>query len=76
MGIAHRIELYNQASRLARDHIANDPELKGRAGLIKHLHEAIRHEIASGVTEPVTVAANAIRRLQAERLKNTAGGAV
>jgi len=67
MGIARKIELYNQAFQLARDHIAKDPDLKDRAGITKQLHDAIRNELQAGVTDPVAVAANAIRMLQMQR---------
>jgi hypothetical protein len=67
MGIARKIELYNQAFQLARDHIANDPDLNDRAEITKLLHDAIRHELQAGVTDPVVAAANAIRMLQAQR---------
>jgi hypothetical protein len=67
MGIARKIELYNQAFQLARDHIAKDPDLKDRAGITKQLHDAIRHELQAGVADPVAAAANAIRMLQARR---------
>jgi hypothetical protein len=67
MGIARKIELYNQAFQLARDHIAKDRDLKDRAGITKQLHDAIRHELQAGVADPVAVAANAIRTLQMQR---------
>jgi hypothetical protein len=67
MGIARKIELYNQALQLARGHIAKDPDLKDRGGITKRLHDAIRHELQAGVADPVAVAANAIRMLQAQR---------
>jgi hypothetical protein len=67
MGIARKIELYNQAFQLARDHIAKDPDLNDRARITKQLHDAIRHELQAGVTDPVAVAANAIRVLQTQR---------
>ena len=64
MGIAERVELYNQAFRLACDHIAKDNALTDRAGLVKHLHDAVRGEISAGQTDPVVIATNAIRVLQ------------
>ena len=67
MGIAHRIELYQQAFQLARDHIAKAPDLTDRAGLAKELHDAIRYELQAGAEDPVAIAANAIRVLQAKR---------
>jgi hypothetical protein len=67
MGIARKIELYNQAFQLARDHIAKDADLNDRAGITKQLHDAIRHELQAGVTDPVAVAAHAIRTLQTQR---------
>ena len=67
MGIARNIEIYQQAFHLAQEHIARDGDLNGRAGLVKHLHEAIRHELQSGVSDVVTIAANAIRKLRAQR---------
>jgi len=67
MGIARKIELYNQAFQLASDHIAKDSDLKDRAGITKQLHDAIRHELQAGVPDPVAVAANAIRMLRARR---------
>lgn len=66
MGIARKIELYNQALQLARDHIAKDPILNDRAGISKRLHDAIRHELQAGVADPVEVAVNAIRTLQTQ----------
>ena len=67
MGIARNIEIYQQAFNLAREHIAKDRDLNGRAGIVKHLHEAIRHEIQAGVTDVVLIAANAIRKLRSLR---------
>lgn len=67
MGIARNIELYQQAFNLARTHIAKDGDLNGRAGLVKHLHEAIRHELQAGASDVVAIAASAIRALQARR---------
>jgi hypothetical protein len=67
MGIVRNIELYNQAFQLARDHIAKDADLNDRAGITKQLHDAIRNEMQAGVTDPVAVAANAIRTLQTQR---------
>ena len=67
MGIARNIELYQQAFHLAREHIAKDSDLNGRAGLVKHLHEAIRNELQAGAADAVAIAANAIRTLQAQR---------
>jgi hypothetical protein len=64
MGIARKIELYNQALQLARGHIAKDPVLNDRAGITAQLHDAIRHELQAGGADPVSVAANAIRTLQ------------
>ncbi|HZS62899.1 MAG TPA: hypothetical protein VFA53_00140 [Xanthobacteraceae bacterium] len=66
MGIARNVELYNQAFQLARDHIARDPGLSDRAGIVKDLHDAIRQELHAGVADPVAVAAGAIRKLQAQ----------
>ncbi|HXX25130.1 MAG TPA: hypothetical protein VEJ40_00565 [Pseudolabrys sp.] len=57
MGIARNIDLYNQAFQLARDHIAKDPELNDKAGIVKHLHEAIRQELLSGAVDPAAIAA-------------------
>lgn len=45
IGAARKVELYNQALRLARDHIAKDPALNDRAGITTRLHGAIRHEL-------------------------------
>ena len=67
MGIARNIEIYQQAFHLAREHIAKDIDLNGRAGIVKHLHEAIRHELQSGTSDVVTIAATAVRKLQAQR---------
>jgi len=67
MGIARKVELYNQAFQLARDHVAKDPGLNDRAGITKVLHDAIRHELQTGVSDPVAIAANAIRTLQTQR---------
>jgi hypothetical protein len=66
MGIARNIELYNQAFNLAREHIAKDSGLNGRAGIVKHLHEAIRRELQAGMSDVVAIAAAAIRKLQAQ----------
>jgi hypothetical protein len=63
--IAHRIELYNQASQLARTYIAKDSTLVDRAGIAKQLHEAVRHAIAAGNDDVVTIAAAAVRELRA-----------
>ena len=67
MGIARKVELYQQAFHLAREHIAKDGDLNGRAGIVKHLHEAIRRELQAGATDAVAIAASAIRALQARR---------
>jgi hypothetical protein len=67
MGIARNIEIYHQAFHLAREHIARDGDLNGRAGIVKQLHEAIRHELQSGASDVVAIAANAIRKLQTQR---------
>jgi hypothetical protein len=66
MGIARNIEIYQQAFHLAREHIAKDGDLNGRDGIVKHLHEAIRHELQAGAADVVAIAANAIRKLQAQ----------
>jgi len=68
MGIARNIEIYHQAFHLAREHIAKDIDLNGQAGIVKHLHEAIRHELQSGASDVVAIAANAVRRLRAQRV--------
>ena len=67
MGIARNVELYNQAFQLAREHIAKDHDLNERAGIVKHLHDAIRRELHSGAADVVAIAANAIRHLQEQR---------
>ena len=67
MGVARNIEIYQQAFHLAREHIAKDRDLNGRAGIVKHLHETIRYELQSGATDVVVIAANAIRKLRAQR---------
>jgi hypothetical protein len=66
VAIAKKIKIYQQAFQLARDHVAKDQGLADRAGLVRHLHDAIRREIAVGLEDPVAVAAEAVRSLQRE----------
>jgi len=63
--IARRIRLYNQAFQLAFKHVADDSTLIERPEIGKQLHDLVRHEIAAGVSDPVTIAAAAVRELEA-----------
>ncbi len=62
--IAKKILLYQQAFQLARDHVPKDRALMDKAGIVSHLHDAIRQEIALGTEDPVGIAASAVRALQ------------
>jgi hypothetical protein len=73
VNIARRIELYNQAVRLACDYIAQNSDLKDRAGMAVQLHEAIRHQLLAGSDDPVAVAAAAIRALEARYRPESVG---
>ena len=63
--IAHRIKLYNQAFQLAHEHVAKDDVTIKRPSVVKALHDLIRREIAVGIDNPVTIAATAVRELEA-----------
>jgi hypothetical protein len=63
--IARRIKLYQQAFQLAFEHVADDSALSGRPDFGKQLHDIVRHEIAVGVSDPVAIAAAAVRELEA-----------
>jgi hypothetical protein len=63
--IAHRIKLYNQAFQLAHEHVAKDDVTVGRPSMVKALHDLIRREIAVGIDDPVSIAATAVRELEA-----------
>ncbi len=64
-GIARRIKLYNQAFQLAHEHVANDDVMFARPSVVKALHDLIRREIAVGIDDPVSIAATAVRELEA-----------
>ena len=63
MNIARKVELYNQAAHLAREHLDRHGKLDESAGAATRLHEIIRRQIALGVDDPVAIAAAAIREL-------------
>jgi hypothetical protein len=63
--IARRIKLYNQAFQLAFEHVADDGAPGERPDFGKQLHDLVRREIAVGVSDPVAIAATAVRTLEA-----------
>jgi hypothetical protein len=66
MGIARKVELYNQAFRLAHEHISKHGDLNDRAGIVADLHDAIRRVLLTGAEDVVAIAAAAIRELQSQ----------
>jgi hypothetical protein len=64
MGMARKIERYNQAYQLAREYNSKNGYLNGKAGIVVRLHDAIRQQLQTGADDPVAIAAGAIRALQ------------
>jgi hypothetical protein len=63
-GIARRIELFNQAYRLAWEHFSQQPAMKEKPKLSQLLHDYIRRELGARTTDPVSLAAAAIQQIQ------------
>jgi len=63
VNIARKVELYNQASHLARAHLSQRGELDESASVTARLHESIRRQITLGADDPVVIAAAVIREL-------------
>jgi hypothetical protein len=70
-GIARKVELYNLAFQLAREHVAKDTALNGTPDIVKQLHDAIRRELNSGSDDAVAIAASAVRALQRQHQDKT-----
>ena len=62
-GIARNIELYNLAYRLAWKHISERQKHK-YPNIATFLHDAIRHQLKEGATEPVFIAAEALKNIE------------
>ena len=62
-GIARNIELYNLAYRLAWKHIS-ERQKHEYPNVATFLHDAIRHQLKEGVTEPVFIAAAALKNIE------------
>jgi hypothetical protein len=64
VSIARKIELFEQCYQLAWGHISQNPIVSERPGVHQILHDAIRRELVEGATDPVSIAAAAIRKLE------------
>jgi hypothetical protein len=62
-GIARNIELYNLAYRLAWRHISERQKRK-YPNVATFLHDAIRRQLKQGATEPVFIAAEALKNIE------------
>jgi hypothetical protein len=62
-GIAQRIELFNRALRLAWPHLSQDETRRPNASRL--LSDAIQRRLKLGVTDPVEIAAEAVREVRA-----------
>ncbi len=62
--IAEKVKVYQQAFQLARDHLSKNQYFIDKAGIVRHLHDAIRREISAGLKDPVAIAAGAVRALE------------
>ena len=62
-GIARNIELYNLAYRLAWKHIS-ERQKREYPNVATFLHDAIRHQLKEGATEPVFIAAEALKNIE------------
>jgi len=60
-GIAHNVELYNSAFRLAWQHIPNP--LREQTNVARRLHDSIRRQINEGATLDVLIASKALDEL-------------
>ena len=62
-GIARNIELYNLAYGLAWRHIS-ERQKREYPNVATFLHDAIRHQLKEGATEPVFIAAAALKNIE------------
>jgi hypothetical protein len=61
-GIARRVEVFNQAFRLAWPHLTQ-PEIQ-KANVAQLLSEAIQRRLRVGESDPVEIAANVIAEIK------------
>ena len=69
-GIARNIELYNLAYRLAWKHIS-ERQKHEYPNVATFLHDAIRHQLKEGATEPVFIAAAALKNIETLTRQNS-----
>ena len=69
-GIARNIELYNLAYRLAWKHIS-ERQKREYPNVATFLHDAIRHQLKEGATEPVFIAAAALKNIETLTRQNS-----
>ena len=62
-GIARNIELYNLAYRLAWKHIS-ERQKREYPNVATFLHDAIRLQLKQGASEPVFIAAEALKNIE------------
>src|SRR5262245_49658358 len=62
-GIARNIELYNLTYKLAWRHIS-ERQKREYPNVATFLHDAIRHQLKQGASEPVFIAAEALKNIE------------
>jgi hypothetical protein len=62
--LERNIQLYSLSSNLVQPYIDRLEVYATRSDIARKLHKAIRHEISSGVGDPVKIAENAVRSVQ------------
>ena len=61
-GVAHSVELYNSAYRLAWQKISEDQK-RERSDMAQRLHDSIAHQIKEGASVDVLIASDALKEL-------------